>query len=51
MGYATGLGEFLLYEIYQIIKPKLVFVLKPTQTNSYDPIKNIIDNISSGKYI
>jgi hypothetical protein len=28
MGYLSGLGEFLLYEIYQIIKPKQMIVLE-----------------------
>jgi len=50
MGYTTGLGEFLLYEIYHIIKPKMVFVLKPPQMNQYDPINKIIANLSNGKY-
>jgi polynucleotide 5'-kinase involved in rRNA processing len=45
MGYTTGLGEFLLYEIYQIIKPKVVLVLKPSQMSPYDPIKKIMANL------
>jgi polynucleotide 5'-kinase involved in rRNA processing len=50
MGYTTGLGEFLIYEIYQIIQPKSIIVLQLPNPTS-DSLKNIVHNIKTGSYI
>lgn len=49
MGYLTGLGEFLLYEIYQIVKPKTIIALQ-SNGEKYQ-LNNILQNIKSGDYV
>jgi hypothetical protein len=49
MGYTTGLGEFLLYEIFEIVKPLNVLVLR--QPQSGNDMKTIVSNLNSGHYI
>ena len=46
MGYMTGLGELLLYEIYQIIQPPHLLALS-LEDNSH----RVINNIYNGSYV
>ena len=50
MGYTTGLGEFLIYELYQIIKPKQILILSPPN-HPPNNLTNIIRNLKSGQYL
>lgn len=49
MGYLTGLGEFLLYEIYHIVKPQAVLFLR-TRGDNYH-VDNITTQLKSGRYV
>ncbi len=51
MGYTTGLGEFLIYEIYEIIKPQAIIVLQNPHSNSNDNMRTIVRNLQNGEYI
>lgn len=48
MGYTTGLGELLIYEIYQIVQPHSLLVLQTPQPPVYDPLVPILNNFANG---
>jgi hypothetical protein len=50
MGYLTGLGELILYEIFHIVKPHNVLLLENDATTQQSILNNIENNITSGKY-
>jgi polynucleotide 5'-kinase involved in rRNA processing len=52
MGYITGLGEILLYEIYNIINPTEIIVLSNDRwpQSKEENLDNILFKIKSGQY-
>lgn len=51
MGYTTGLGEFLLYEIYEIVKPKSILLLQSQSGSKFDVMNRIVRTIRKGEYV
>lgn len=54
MGYLSGVGEMIIYEIYHLINPSEVIVINSPQTENapgYDNIGNIMKNIRTGNYL
>jgi hypothetical protein len=53
MGYTTGLGEYLIYELFDIIKPQGLMVMRLSQkvSSQFDSMRGIIKNIETGTYI
>ena len=48
MGYTSGMGELLLYEIYQIVKPNRILAM---EGNSSSPVSHILDSIRGQHYV
>ena len=48
MGYTSGMGELLIYQLYQIVKPKHVLILHNQQQ---PPLSHIVESISSNQYV
>lgn len=61
MGYLTGLGELLIYEIYNIVRPHRVLLMEASDTNTvvgdegeqqqHINLTQIRYNIEKNKYI
>jgi hypothetical protein len=54
MGYLSGLGEMIVYEIYNLINPSELIVVKSPHEETalgYDNIGNILKNIKTGVYL
>jgi polynucleotide 5'-kinase involved in rRNA processing len=49
MGYLTGLGELILYEILNIVQPDIVVALTTDSTTSNNT-KAVMNQIQSGSY-
>lgn len=52
MGYLSGLGEMIIYEIYNLVNPSEIIVLNSgneQQTN--DSLSSILYHIKSGSYL
>ena len=50
MGYLTGLGELLIYEIYDIFKPHRVIFMETPET-SYDSVNRDSEAVQCHKQI
>lgn len=54
MGYLTGLGEMILYEIYNLINPKEIVVINAEQDSiksKDNSIAGILHHIRTGSYL
>ena len=53
MGYLSGLGEMIIYEIYHLINPSEIIILNFQQQNNTenDNVSSILWNLKTGNYL